>query len=81
MAARKSATLVNRRSVAFIDLLFPHEVEAEDGGWQVDALGDGKLVVRFLDGRETSFAIAQGEAIVAQGDDLYLSPSPNRDER
>ena len=66
---------MNRRSVAGIDLLFPHAVDADEGGgWHVEPLGDGELVVRFLDGREVTLAIEEGDLVVALGDDLYVAP-------
>jgi hypothetical protein len=63
---------LSKRAVGTMEFPFRHTLTYQTGGWRLDALEDGRIVVRFGERRDT-FDVEKGDYLLSAGDDLYLS--------
>jgi len=64
----------NKQSIRFVRLSFPHRQQpAASGGLRFEALGAGKVVATFLDGRQEEVGVAAGDYLVSNDQEMYLS--------
>ena len=72
--ANSTGIWFNKQSVRFLELSFPHTQQpASSGGLRFEALGPGKVVVWFLDGKKEELRVVNGDALVSNDQEMYLS--------
>ena len=72
--ANSTGIWFNKQSVRFLEISFPHRQQpASSGGMRFEALGPGKVVALFLDGRREEVRIVAGDFLVSNDQEMYLS--------
>lgn len=69
----RTAIYLNKRAVARLDIPTAHTMTAYSDGWRIDFGAAGRLRLLMTEGHNDNLDVAQGDYLLASGEDLYLS--------
>jgi hypothetical protein len=71
-AGTRAGAWLNKRTLAYVEFPFQHELTPLGDGWRVVALATGRMTVHFVDGTKQRYDLAVGDTLSATGEEMYL---------
>jgi hypothetical protein len=71
----------NKRALTNIELTLRHRLSSDGGGWRIDILARGDVIIHLRDSGPKKIQMEEGDVILGNGDDLYVGIAGKKEHR